>query len=810
MRRVSASAALLASILPLPLFAAITGTVTTTDGAAIAGARVSIHALETPQARRARLASATPDPVPLALVQTNDEGSFSLASPKEAVVDLRVELRGYAPFVRRVERDADAVAIALRKIDLLKGTVTANGKPVAKALVIVGEDYLTRTDEQGRYEAPAIKPPYVIAVIHPDYAIDEELVPSGAQAAPELLRTLTPGVTLSGRAVSADGASPVAGATISVGDWPLAVSGGDGAFTIAHAPATWKVISARKGLLAGHTTSGAKSITVRLEPSAVLSGRVRDAKTNAPIAGAMVGGPLSSLPGVVGPTAITDANGTYSIAASPGATWYSTAHPSYAPDSESMRIAPGQQRTHDFAPVPLARVSGVVLDETGLPVAAATVSPRDARNLGMPDMAANGAIPVTSGPDGKFDVRVLAGHDLYLHVARKGLPQGKSDVMKLAAGERKSAVVITLPPGIAVTGRALDADGKPLAGVAVIAGPGVAPGGRETLDTLFSPVEQDPVRTAADGTFAMRLQDGTYNFWFTRDGYLRKPVRAKRITAAGDNAVEARLDPAVEISGRVTRGGVGVAGVEVGSFIGLGVVTTTASDGSFVLGGLAPGMTQFEVTKRDALIDVKRSATAPARGIAIALPAGGTIRGRVVEKGTATPIRSFDAGVLAGVYRLRNFSSEDGSFTIEHVPAGATTVAVLAPGYESTSRDVTVADDAAPDVVLELEPGVRLTGTVTDAQGAPLSGVSVVISPPSGMMGGMIGGTIGGMSTKPPPPRASNDNLTTVTDAEGRYAFDGLVRGGESVQFSRPGYAATTRMVRLAGPETTLDVQLQP
>lgn len=721
--------ALFLVLLSLPSFAAITGTVMTSDGVAIADARVSIHALETPEARRRRLVSTTPGTTPLASARTDAKGSFSLAS-KEPVVDLRVQMRGYAPFVRRVEGDGDPVAVALRKIDMVKGSVTAGGKPVAKALVVLGDDFVTRSDEQGLYEAPAIQPPYVLTVIHPDYAIDEERVPTRTLPERELTRTLSAGVTLTGRAVGADGTSAVAGAEIAVDGWPLAVSGKDGAFTIAHVPTKWTAITARKGMMSGtHTAGGAKTIIVRLEPLAVLSGGVRDAKTNEPLAGAMVKVTVWSEGGMTGPAAITDAAGTYSIPVPAGSFELSSEHPSSLPNSAGVTIASGQQRTHDFALKPLARVSGVILDEAGRPVSAATVSPRDARDRGIPDMAANGALPVTAGVDGKFDVRVLPGSNVSLHVRKKGLPQGRSAVMRLGEGERRSAVDVTIPLGVAVTGRALDAGGKPLSGVSVVAGPGVAPGGVETLYTVLESLEQDPVRSAADGTFAMRLTEGTYNFWFRRDGYLRTQVRAKSITAGGDNAVEARLDPAVEISGRVMRGGVGVADVEIASE---GPTATTAFDGSFVLGGVSPGVRELELRKREERIDEKRSITAPARGVTIDLPPGGTILGRVVEKGTKMPIRSFRAGVLVEPRDTKRFISEDGSFTLEHVPAGTVGVSIKAAGYADTCRNVrVVAGESLTDLVVELETRTDANGAAPDASIAVPSGWGIITDNPT-------------------------------------------------------------------------------
>ena len=799
-------AAVVFFILSLPLCAAISGTVVTTDGVAIAGARVSIHAPETPYARRTRLLSPKPDAVPLASAQTDQKGGFSLPLPKEPVVDLRVELHGYAPFVRRIERDETAIAIALLKRDMVRGRVTAGGKPVANALVTLGVDYTTRTDEQGQYEVPAIEPPFALAVIHPDHAIDEEHFQTHSRLDREWDRIVTGGVTLTGRVVAANGTSPVAGAEIWVDDWPLAVSGADGVFTITHAPVHWRAITARKGMLTGtHTAGGATSIVVRLEPSVVLSGRIRDVKTNAPVTGALVESARTNVPGAVWPAAITDATGTYSITVPAGSVPLSLQHPSYKPGHEDLTMAGGQQGIRDVALTPLARVSGVVLDAAGQPVSAATVLARDPFLLGLSETPARGTVLVTSASDGTFDLRVPAADGFFLHVTKKGLPRVSGARMKLDSGVHQKAVVLPLPASVMVTGRALDGSGKPLPGVSVIAGPATPPGGRETVDDLVTHVERDPVRSAADGTFMMRLKEGWYHFTFKRHGYLGQQVRTKNITADGENAIEARLEPAVEISGRVTRGGVALEDVEVHSGASYDV-TTTNSDGSFVLDGLAPGLTKLTVGKRGE--DATRTIMARSRDVTIDLPVGGTVRGRVVEKGTKTTVRSFRAAPLTRWGDSTSFSSEDGSFTLEHVPAGESTIVVSALGYLNAHTDVQVANGATvTDVVLELTPGVRLTGRVTNADGAPLRGASVRIGAPP-MTGWMIMEKI--TEGKPKPKPQLKNEAMTVTDASGRYTLDGLVAREDNLYFSHPGYVDATRTIVLEGREKQLDVQLSP
>lgn len=804
--------ALFLSLLSLPLFAAVTGSVMTSDGVPVPGARVLIHAIETPEARRTRLLSDKPELVPLATVQTEAKGSFSIPSPKEPVVDIRVELRGYETLSRRVERDEDLGAILLSKREMQKGIVTAGGKPVANALVVVSfsGDYVTRTDEQGRYETPEIKRARGITVIHPNYAIDEEMFAFGGAPVGELNRTLSPGITLAGKAVAADGTTPAAKAEISVDGWPLATSGEDGSFTIAHAPGKWQTLQARKdALVAQRVPGGDKAIRLRLEKTAVVSGRVTDTKTKVPVAGVTVrlNTPMRMvLQGDASPLALTDAKGVYSIPAPSGSYMISATHPAYDMQSGEVSVVAGQQASKDLAMTQLARISGVVVDEENRPVAAASVA-SEAATMDMMRMSMRFQrdTPGVSGPDGKFSIRVQGDSDIRVKANKKGMPLVKSDTMKLAAGERKGSLVLTIPTGLAVTGRALDANGDPLSGVSVVATE--TPAGDRSMRMIFLNTpgeEEDTVRSGSDGAFTLRVKEGTYDFTFKREGYAQKQVRAQNVTPNGENTVEARLEPAVEISGRVTRGGVGIPDVRLNALGVTDASATTGPDGSFTVGNLSPGVTRLMVRKETDLISDMRTFTAPARDVAIEMPAGGTVSGRVVEKGTKKPITSFQAGVstsrggasggfmMMGPPQLKAFTSDDGSFTLEHVPAGAMTLLANSPGYASGRMSVDVVDGKAlTDVVLELDTGVRLSGKVTGANGAPLSDVTVAVTPSS----------TGAFAMRGSLPRAN-------TDANGEYTLDGLESGEESVQFSHPKHVDVTRKVTLKGRETKLDVQL--
>src|SRR5450759_2817198 len=98
----------------VPSTAAITGYVMSADGQPIAAAKVEVFSLETFEAARGRLLSSSPERVALKTAETDSKGKFTLESPKDPVVQLRVSAKGYAPESMRFERDEEAGAVALQ------------------------------------------------------------------------------------------------------------------------------------------------------------------------------------------------------------------------------------------------------------------------------------------------------------------------------------------------------------------------------------------------------------------------------------------------------------------------------------------------------------------------------------------------------------------------------------------------------------------------------------------------------------------------------------------------------------------------
>ena len=316
--------------------------------------------------------------------------------------------------------------------------------------------------------------------------------------------------------------------------------------------------------------------------------------------------------------------------------------------------------------------------------------------------------------------------------------------------------------------------------------------------------DDDVVRTGSDGSFTVRVKEGTYDVVFKRSGFATKTLHAQTVSATA-KPVEVKLEPSVEIAGRVVRNGVGVEGVNVNAIVEDGPTSTvTASDGSFTLTDLTPGQLMLAVSKQDAFIQQARPVTAPAHDVVIEVPVGGRITGHVVDKSNHTPVTSFQAGiamtrsaggmVIALPPMQRSFTSDDGTFTLENVPPGPTQLVVSAPGYTTAKiPGLNVEDGKTLDnVAVSLDTGVRLTGRVTGPDGTPISGVSVReagsnMGPARMMMGPGASGT---------------------TDPNGEYTIEAVEPGQKTFTFTHQGYLSVDKSVSLSGHDARLDAQL--
>jgi hypothetical protein len=795
-------------------FPAITGAVINVDGQPIAGARISVYAPETTSARTARFVSKVPQQVLIASTTTNAKGAFSIETPKIPVIDIRVEADGFAPESLRIAADEELGAIALVAAPTKSGTITANGKPVAGATV-VWSGLVTTTDANGKYSVPdPQKWGSRMFVYHPDFAYDDDamFIPNEKK---KLDRTLNAGVSVSGKVVGDDGRTPLANATIYIDDYPLAMSAEDGTFTIAHAPKKWEKVEARTATSSGSRAKKNGELVIKAVKAATISGTVRDAKSQVPLAGAQVVATVGGMRMRGGETAsaLTDAKGNYTLAITPGSYELTVHRPGYAGANMSASVAAGQSMMKSFVVTQTGRIVGTVQDEDKRPVSGARVNTQQVTREsfgimgGMRGGGGVGNLAPYSAPDGRFVVRTEADSDVQVQAAKRGYPAAKSSTLRVAQGERKAGVVLTIPRGMAVTGKVVDQSGKPISGVSVGADEAAAGDSGAVMRRVVMGAMRDRgddlVRTGADGVFTMRLKEGSYDFAFKREGFAPKTVRAQAVTSV-TKPIDVRLDPSVEITGRVTRGGAGIEGVMINAIGESMSSTTTGFDGSFRLTDLAPGQLMLNATKPDEFIQQIRPVTAPAADVVLEIPPGGRITGRVADKSTGAPVTSFQAGVstprgggmmIMMPASMRSVTNDDGTFALENVPAGQMQLVVSAPGY-TTSRisNLTVEEGKTlANIEVALDTGVKLSGHVTGPDGSALAGVSVRQDMVAGRTMRVPGGSAEG---------------TATTDSNGDYSMEALEPGEKTFVFQRGGYLQTSKTVTLSGKEAQLDAQL--
>ncbi|MEO8218697.1 MAG: carboxypeptidase-like regulatory domain-containing protein, partial [Acidobacteriota bacterium] len=801
-RRLTIVSFFLMSALASSLPAAIQGVVMTAEGKPVENASVSAMAPESSTANRERLQSGKFEPELITAV-TDRAGKFTIDAKTQAVVRLLITAPGYSPRGVIASGNDDLGAIPLTAAAMKKGTVTAGGKPVPGAIVIwSGVDRFelaSKTDEKGEYSVPdPEKWATSVFVFHPDYAKSQS---NGLRVKLPLDQRLDRGIEVTGTVTGADGKSPVAGATIYVDEWKSAESAADGTFTVHHAASQWDEIRASKGDQAGAITRSGTTRSIRLGPAAQVAGVVSDGKTATGLAGVLVR-MFEGQPRAAGRSEVTDSKGRYAFTGLvPGDFGLDSSAPNFEDASARLTVAAGDKLQKSFALVKTATVIGDVIDEGKRPVAAAMLRASADEQPRFQRMQRPGPLSY-SGPDGRFVIReVHPNEELGIEARKKGQPSARAASQKFSPGERKTGVVITLPLGIAVTGRVTDRDGNPIAGVAVDSAPATdRRGAGRRLIFAGARDSEDRPQTDREGNFEIRLKEGRYDLTFSHPGFAPGSVPAVSVSS-NSKPLTVVLDPGAEVSGRVVRAdGTGVADVRLDVFGESSGNTVTAPDGSFVISDLAAGPMMLMAVKPDDFISERRSVSAPASNVTIEVPAGGIISGRVIDKATKEPVTSFRAGPsssrrgggmqFVGPRMQQSFRSEDGTFVLNNVPAGQTQLVVDAPGYVTATISGLTVDPDKPvrDLEVSLETGLKLSGKVTGADGTGLQGANVIEASddPAGM--GRRGGT--------------------STDSDGTYSVDGLESGEHTFAFSKSGYVSERKTLKLSAKDTSLDVRL--
>ncbi|HLL85349.1 MAG TPA: carboxypeptidase regulatory-like domain-containing protein [Longimicrobium sp.] len=629
----------------------------------------------------------------------------------------RVEARsvGYAPWAKndiQVPYPGELL-ISLHGAGVLEGfVVDASGRPAAGATVtVIGDEEpaVVTTGEGGGFSAEVEGGTYQLAARRGNDTgalLKPLVVPSGATVGGLRLELRAAGAIF-GKVVSAADGLPVPGAVVAVspylkaGDTGRTTSGVDGSYVVEGVPpGSYDVVVtapgyselSRRGITV--TSSQRFPLELKLKGTGGVEGVVLDS-ANRPVAGATVreavrwsGGVLVGTP----PEARSDAQGRYRLMGLGVGASRLVARREGADAAGAMQeveIKEGQTAKADFTLTDAGVVEGRVTRKGGGPAAPWRV-------LAAPQLRASGwnRSNVVVGADGNYRLELAPGP--------YSLMVGPVDLSSWNPGERVSVTVeagkvqrvdLTAPDdegGRALSGVVMEPDGTPSPGAEVFASSGE--GGRS-----FATAD-------GEGRFSVRLSRSAPDAMVhvvAENGGRKGDMNVR----ADEPNVRLLLKPSAVLRGQVLSD----AGPVTGFTLQLGASRRRMRDER----GLEFSGNRYEVFDvPSGPVRVVVRTTDGRRGEAeghiygqeteldVTVEGGATLTGRVVDSLTRKPLAEGFASVRAGAGRDGEFSrlSPDGTFKLEHVPAGTHQLSVWAPMRKALEREVTLVAGQTVDV----------------------------------------------------------------------------------------------------------------
>lgn len=395
----------------------------------------------------------------------------------------------------------------------------------------------------------------------------------------------------------------------------------------------------------------------------------------------------------------------------------------------------------------------VVAADSGLPIAGASVTSAAIRPLPLDDCETRPAGPpsrAVTDAEGRFRLPLVCTGPVLVAAGARG--RATTSVRATVPG----TVRIALPlAGEMIEGRVIDQDGRPVAGALVSA----------------LPEEEEP-RSRGGAGFASADSEGRFRIAGLRDGLYALVIRppagreeelsASRVrgTQPGASPTPIVLKRALAIEGHVTS--------PSGNAIESGSVRAEPLDpeadpepvswrsgrlgegGRFSVRGLAPGFYRLRLfgwgedlkptigiiggptRPPSLLLSGGDRVEAGTRGVTLRVEAGLHIRGRVIDERGA-PVVQAQVWVRAptGKDIILVYSGEDGRIDVGGLDEGTGyAVEAFRAGFRAArSSGVRAGGDS---ITLVMERGISASGCVIDADGEPLAGARVELTPSDG------------------------------------------------------------------------------
>jgi hypothetical protein len=547
-------------------------------------------------------------------------------------------------------------------------------------------------------------------------------------------------------------------------------------------------------VVAGRASEGHR---IKGTDGGAIRGRVYDEATDAGVAGIKVSANPEGHSGPGRSSEETDAEGNYEIKGlGEGAYRLYRGYKAGLPRSnrnDRLNVTVALTETLEGIDFPIRMgltLSGKVMDEggAGLPRVELVVR-SNSGNLYERVQSREGGWFEANGLSPMSDVHVIARKSGY---AAK--PVGPLEF----AAPGLSGVEVSMQAESTISGVVVDGRGRPVPKAVVR---GLA--GKNHMASLSATAEEDgtfEITQVYPGTFGLKPYPAGNNSWNWENPQVEIAV------AAGETVTDVELvldeEGGLSISGRVTnvegepldQGNIHVYG---GS--GHSKSAETDKEGHYEVKGLAEGNYQVNVYRYNYSQQNEQNIAAGSTGIDFVLEATGTIEGVVVDATNGEPIADFEIGQTQGRRdsleywmreRLTRTRSETGAFALNDVQAGEATVFARASGYSMAVQPVNGvnADSPITGVVIELEPGMQVSGTVTNSAGEPVSGAMLYI--------GRI-----------PDQWRRERAVDTRTDASGAFTLDGLRSSDTQLAAYYPGYAPASVSIT-PGRDAQVDIVL--
>lgn len=497
-----------------------------------------------------------------------------------------------------------------------------------------------------------------------------------------------------------------------------------------------------------------------VSPRLRVRGRVTDAESGVPVAGAVVSN--ASLRGNHPEDRTeTDANGDYVLDGCANGNRIRVEAGGYARHEATIRAEAKESAEFalDVRLLRAASMAGRVVGPDGQGVSGARIllhgGPLDDCFKGHSD--AEGAYRIQGLP---------VNTECRLVVKKKGLAERVSEPFTPKPGEYRAGFTVRLVRGATLSGRIRDDQGMPLRGACIHV---------RHADRLAGFLNGRLGNRADDaGRFTVTaLPAGRYDLEVLAWGHIGQ-TRSGLIVA--EDAVQDNVDFVLErgrrtISGRVVdEEGQPVSKVDVATYASSvhkgqrgGIASTlTGAQGQFTLEGLAPGTCTLSImhSRKGLMRPEPLEVRAGAEDVVVVLRRSACLHGTVRRADTGGPVPTFFVRWFHGhVARSQEFSDSEGRFRIEDLKPGEYRLeAGTSEGWVSPLlvpvRVVRGGEPTRLDLVLQ--PGGLLEGRVLAPDGSPLFGARVSVHRKHGPSGTVA---------------------RTATDGAGRFSMKSLASG---------------------------------